>query len=211
MTVPEHCISGRPVVTHLTSTRLRDVILYNKEYEPALYEKMKGSIEALSPFIPAKDNADNALPDVFISRQDWENPRDTFDHQVVILNAKSKKKQQFWWDYLKLNIFLSDLEYKFRYYVLMTAAGSGNSKVVAEYHEKGYFESQRAKDYLLFYLKASEKAPVRVLNSMGVQVKVKDSKINLINQHLSKGKDEMFINIEFHLSIVFIPNVFILQ
>lgn len=48
MTVPEHCISGRPVVTHLTSTRLRDVILYNKEYEPALYEKMKGSIEALS-------------------------------------------------------------------------------------------------------------------------------------------------------------------
>ena len=39
MTVPEHCISGRPVVTHLTSTRLRDVILYNKEYEPALYEK----------------------------------------------------------------------------------------------------------------------------------------------------------------------------
>ena len=52
--------------------------LYNKEYEPALYEKMKGSIEALSPFIPAKDNADNALPDVFISRQDWENPRDTF-------------------------------------------------------------------------------------------------------------------------------------
>ena len=46
-------------------------------------------------------------------------------------------------------------------------------KWIAEYHEKGYFESQRAKDYLLFYLKASEKAPVRVLNSMGVQVKVK--------------------------------------
>ena len=92
MTVPEHCISGRPAVTHLTSTRLRDVILYNKEYEPALYEKMKGSIEALSPFIPAKDNADNALPDVFISRQDWENPRDTFDHQVVILKRKKQKE-----------------------------------------------------------------------------------------------------------------------
>ena len=174
MTVPEHCISGRPVVTHLTSTRLRDVILYNKEYEPALYEKMKGSIEALSPFIPAKDNTDNALPDVFISHQDWENPRDTFDHQVVILNAKSKKKQQFWWDYLKLNIFLSDLEYKFGYYVLMNRwQVPVIQKWIAEYHEKGYFESQRAKDYLLFYLKASEKAPVRILNSMGVQVKVK--------------------------------------
>ena len=33
MTVPDHCMIGRSVVTHLTSTRLRDVILYNKEYE----------------------------------------------------------------------------------------------------------------------------------------------------------------------------------
>ena len=174
MTVPEHCISGRPVVTHLTSTRLRDVILYNKEYEPALYEKMKGSIEALSPFIPAKDNTDNALPDVFISHQDWENPRDTFDHQVVILNAKSKKKEQFWWDYLKLNIFLSDLEYYFGYYILMNRWQIPMiQRWIAEYREKGFFESQRAKDYILFYLKAGEKTPVRVLNSMGVQVKVK--------------------------------------
>ena len=94
--------------------------------------------------------------------------------RMVILNAKSKKKQQFWWDYLKLNIFLSDLEYKFGYYVLMNRwQVPVIQKWIAEYHEKGYFESQRAKDYLLFYLKASEKAPVRVLNSMGVQVKVK--------------------------------------
>ena len=82
--------------------------------------------------------------------------------------------EQFWWDYLKLNIFLSDLEYKFGYYVLMNRwQVPVIQKWIAEYHEKGYFESQRAKDYLLFYLKASEKAPVRVLNSMGVQVKVK--------------------------------------
>ena len=53
---------------------------------------MKGSIEALSPFIPAKDNADNALPDVFISRQDWENPVTPLTIRVVILNAKSKKR-----------------------------------------------------------------------------------------------------------------------
>ncbi len=70
--------------------------------------------------------------------------------------------------------FLSDLEYKFGYYVLMNRwQVPVIQKWIAEYHEKGYFESQRAKDYLLFYLKASEKAPVRVLNSMGVQVKVK--------------------------------------
>ena len=113
MTVPDHCMIGRSVVTHLTSTRLRDVILYNKEYEPSLYEKIKDSIESLSHFIPAKDHADNVVPDVFVSQQDWENPRDIYGHQVVILNAKSKRKEQFWWDYLKLNIFLSDLEYYF--------------------------------------------------------------------------------------------------
>lgn len=72
MTVPDHCMIGRSVVTHLTSTRLRDVILYNKEYEPSLYEKIKDSIESLSHFIPAKDHADNVVPDVFVSQQDWE-------------------------------------------------------------------------------------------------------------------------------------------
>lgn len=174
MTVPDHCMIGRSVVTHLTSTRLRDVILYNKEYEPSLYEKIKDSIESLSHFIPAKDHADNVVPDVFVSQQDWENPRDTYEHQVIILNAKSKKKELFWWDYLKLNIFLSDLEYYFGYYILMNCWQIPMiQKWIAEYREKGLFESQRAKDYLLFYLKAGEKTPVRVLNSQGVQVKMK--------------------------------------
>ena len=30
MTVPDHCMIGRSVVTNLTSTLMRDVILYNK-------------------------------------------------------------------------------------------------------------------------------------------------------------------------------------
>ena len=120
---------------------------------------MKGSIEALSPFIPAKDNTDNALPDVFISHQDWENPRDTFDHQVVILNAKSKKKQQFWWDYLKLNIFLSDLEYKFGYYVLMNRwQVPVIQKWIAEYHEKGYFEIPAGKRLPSFLFESQRKS-----------------------------------------------------
>ena len=174
MTVPDHCVVGRSVVTHLTSTRLRDVMLYNKEYEPSLYGKIKDSIESLFPFIPAKDHADNVVPDVFVSQQDWENPRDTYEHQVIILNAKSKKKEQFWWDYLKLNIFLSDLEYYFGYYILMNRWQIPMiQRWIAEYREKGFFESQRAKDYILFYLKAGEKTPVRVLNSQGVQVKMK--------------------------------------
>lgn len=174
MTVPDHCVVGRSVVTHLTSTRLRDVMLYNKEYEPSLYGKIKDSIESLSPFIPAKDHADNVVPDVFVSQQDWENPRDTYEHQVIILNAKSKKKEQFWWDYLKLNIFLEDPEYRLGYYILMNRWQIPViQRWIAEYREKALFESQCARDYLLFYLKAGEKTPVRVLNSQGVQVKVK--------------------------------------
>lgn len=146
----------------------------HKEYEPSLYEKIKDSIESLSHFIPAKDHADNVVPDVFVSQQDWENPRDIYGHQVIILNAKSKKKELFWWDYLKLNIFLSDLEYYFGYYILMNRWQIPMiQKWIAEYREKGLFESQRAKDYLLFYLKAGEKTPVRVLNSQGVQVNIK--------------------------------------
>ena len=68
MTVPDHCVVGRSVVTHLTSTRLRDVMLYNKEYEPSLYGKIKDSIESLFPFIPAKDHADNVVPDAIRRR-----------------------------------------------------------------------------------------------------------------------------------------------
>lgn len=114
MTVPDHCVVGRSVVTHLTSTRLRDVMLYNKEYESVLIWKDKGFNRILISFIPAKDHADNVVPDVFVSQQDWENPRDTYEHQVIILNAKSKKKEQFWWDYLKLNIFLERFGVLFR-------------------------------------------------------------------------------------------------
>ena len=58
MTVPDHCVVGRSVVTHLTSTRLRDVMLYNKGYEPSLYGKIK-DYRILISFIPAKDHADN--------------------------------------------------------------------------------------------------------------------------------------------------------
>lgn len=52
-------------------------------------------------------------------------------------------------------------------------ADSDDSEVDCRISRKGFFESQRAKDYILFYLKAGEKTPVRVLNSQGVQVKMK--------------------------------------
>lgn len=131
-------------------------------------------MKVLQPFIPSKEDNENAVPDMFVWEYYPDYPRETFHSQVVMLNAKSKNKKQFWWDYLKLNIFLGDPEYRFGYYMLMNRWQIPViQRWIAEYHEKGLFESQRAKDYLLFYLKAGEKTPVRILNSQGTQVKVK--------------------------------------
>ena len=105
MTVPEHCISGRPVVTHLTSTRLRDVILYNKEYEPALYEKMKGSIEALSPFIPAKDTRTVRFRMYLSPAKIGKIPVTPLTIRWSYSTQKAKRSNNFWWDYLKLIFF----------------------------------------------------------------------------------------------------------
>ncbi len=100
-------------------------------------KKIKDSIESLSHFIPAKDHADNGSRCVCLPTGLGKNPRDTYGHQVVILNAKSKGKEQFWWDYLKLNIFLSDLEYYFGYYILMNRWQIPMiQKWIAEYREK---------------------------------------------------------------------------
>ena len=130
--------------------------------------------EGKQPFIPSKEDNENAVPDMFVWEYYPDYPRETFHNQVVMLNAKSKNKKQFWWDYLKLNIFLGDPEYRFGYYMLMNRWQIPViQRWIAEYHEKGLFESQRAKDYLLFYLKAGEKTPVRILNSQGTQVKIK--------------------------------------
>ena len=170
----QSCTGARTALIHSTSSRLKDCLIYYKEYDTQTYEKIQDSMKVLQTFIPSKEDTDNAVPDMFIWEYYPDYPRETFHNQVVMLNAKSKNKKQFWWDYLKLNIFLGDPEYRFGYYMLMNRWQIPViQRWIAEYHEKGLFESQRAKDYLLFYLKAGEKTPVRILNSQGTQVKVK--------------------------------------
>jgi len=165
---------ARTALIHSTSSRLKDCLLYYKEYEPRIYEQIQNSMTELQPFIPSKEDSESAVPDMFVWKYDSDYPSETFDHQVVMFNAKSKNKGQFWWDYLKLNIFLEDPEYRLGYYILMNRWQIPViQRWIAEYREKALFESQCARDYLLFYLKAGEKTPVRVLNSQGVQVKVK--------------------------------------
>lgn len=173
MTVPDHCVVGRSVVTHLTSTRLRDVMLYNKEYEPSLYGKIKDSIESLFPFIPAKDHADNVVPDVFVSQQDWEILVTLMNIRLSYSMPKAKERTVLV-GLLETQYFPERFGVLFRLlYFDEPLADSDDSEVDCRISRKGFFESQRAKDYILFYLKAGEKTPVRVLNSQGVQVKMK--------------------------------------
>lgn len=167
-------IKARAVLVHPASSRLKNIISYYKEYETGTYSQINASLEALKSFAPDRNNVEGGTPDVFAWDYYSDAPGEAYNLRMAALNANSKAKERFWWDYLKLNIFLSDSEYDAAYYVLMNRwQVPVIQKWIAEYRDKGYYESQRAQDYLLFYVKASEKAPVRVLNSQGVPVKIK--------------------------------------
>lgn len=170
----KHHVRARAVLIHPASSRLKNVISYYKEYETGTYNQINASLEALKSFAPDRDNVEGGTPDVFAWDYYSDDPGEVCNLRIAALNAHSKEKERFWWDYLKLNIFLSDSEYEAAYYVLMNRwQVPVIQKWIAEYRDRGYYESQRAQDYLLFYIKASEKAPVRVLNSQGVPVKIK--------------------------------------
>ena len=173
----EHHTDSRATLVHPTSSRLKEIIsFYDVEdtKEAAIREKISASIKALKPYAPTKEDGKNAVPDVFTWDYMADDPKGTLDSRVIILNTMPKDKQRFWWDYLKLNLYLSDVEYSFGYCLLMNQwKATTIQRWIAEYCEKGYFESQRAKDYMAFYLKTTEKSSVRILNSDGKVAKVR--------------------------------------
>ena len=162
---------------HPACFQLKEIIRFYDEEEKAeavILQKIKESIEELRPFAPSKEDSENAVSDVFIWEYDADYPKEKLDTQVVVLNTNSGGKERFWWDYLKLNLFLSDVEYSFGYYLLMNRWRIATiQKWIAEYRAKGFFESNRAKDYMVIYLKTTEKGAVRILNSDGKLTNVK--------------------------------------
>lgn len=173
----EPLTASRATLIHPTSSRLKDIISFydeEEEKEAAMRKKIRESIDALKPYAPTKEDGKDAVPDVFEWNYMPEDPKGTIDTRVVILNTNPKDKNRFWWDYLKLNLYLSDVEYSFGYCLLMNHWKiSTIQKWIAEYRVKGYFESQRAKDYMAFYLKSTGKNAVRILNSDGSPAKVR--------------------------------------
>lgn len=165
--------SYQSVIIHKNAHKLKQAISYSDYEEKGVREKIIKSIEQLSPYIPEKDNASNMTPDIFVCEH-MENSRDYFNCQVISLNSNNKSKEQFWWDYLKLNIFLSCLEYNYAYYILLNRWKTQTiQKWIAEYREKGLYEAERAKDNLVFYIKAGYKTSPRILNCNGGTIPTK--------------------------------------
>lgn len=173
-------IGAQATVIHPTSSKLKEIINYydkEEEEEVALHKKIMESIETLKSVVPTKEDIDNATPDVFVWDYDAEYPSEKFDNRVIVLNTGCGSKERFWWDYLKLNIYLSDVEYSFGYYLLMNRWKLGTiQKWIEEYRAKGLYESTRAKDFMVIYMKTTDKSAVRILNSDGKVAKVKVSR-----------------------------------
>lgn len=169
--------ASRATLIHPTSSRLKEIISFydeEEEEEAVIRRKIKESIDALKAYGPTKGDMKGAVPDVFVWNYMPEDPKGAIDSQVIILNTNREGKERFWWDYLKLNLYLSDVEYSYGYYLLMNRWNiSTIQKWIAEYRANGYFESQRAKDYMVFYVKNGEKSAVRILNSDGRIAKVR--------------------------------------
>lgn len=170
-------IASRATLIHPTSSRLKEIINFydeEEEKEAAIRQKIKESIGALKAYAPTKESMKDATPDVFVWNYMPEDPKGTLDSQVIVLNTNRGGKERFWWDYLKLNLYLSSPEYSYGYYLLMNRWNiSTIQKWIAEYRAKGYFESRRAKDYMAFYVKNGEKTGVRILNSDGSPTKIR--------------------------------------
>lgn len=169
--------ASRATVIHRTSSKLKEIIsFYDEENdkEAAICKKIQESMDALKPYASTKKDGNDAVPDVFEWNYMPETPKGAIDTRVFILNTNPKDKNRFWWDYLKLNLYLSDVEYSFGYCLLMNHWKiSTIQKWIAEYREKGYFESKRAQDYMAFYVKNGEKTAVRILNSDGTRAKIR--------------------------------------
>lgn len=168
------------ILIYPTSSKLREIInFYDKEEkeERATRQKINESINVLKPFAPNKEDVENATPDVFVWQYDTDYPKEKIDNLVVVLNTNGSDKERFWWDYLKLNLYLSDVEYSFSYYLLMNRWKlSTIQKWIAEYRTNGFYESNRAKNYMVICLKTTDKSPIRILNSDGSVTKVRVSR-----------------------------------
>lgn len=171
----QKCIESQATLIHPASSRLKEVISsYDKEEKSAIRKTIEESIKKLTPFAPCKEDAENAVPDVFVWDYEPDYPKEKFDIEAIVLNTSGNSKKRFWWDYLKLNLYLDCVEYSFAYYLLMNRWKTATiQKWIAEYRAQGLFESQRAKDYMVIYLKATEKSSAHILNSQGNVAKVK--------------------------------------
>ena len=95
-------IKARAVLVHPASSRLKNIISYYKEYETGTYSQINASLEALKSFAPDRNNVEGGTPDVFAWDYYSDAPGEAYNLRMTALNANSKAKERFWWDYLTL-------------------------------------------------------------------------------------------------------------
>ncbi len=161
------------VILHKNASKLKEAISFCDYQERGIKEKIKYSMKQLSPYIPDKDKTTDITPDILVCDH-MEDSKDYYNCQIISLNSNNKSKEEFWWEYLKLNIFLSCVEYKNAYCILLNRWTRNNIKNwIDEYRQKNFYEAEKAKDNIVFYIKAGYKASPRILNCNGTTIPTK--------------------------------------
>lgn len=92
------------VILHKNASKLKEAISFCDYQERGIKEKIKYSMKQLSPYIPDKDKTTDITPDILVCDH-MEGSKDYYNCQIISLNSNNKSKEEFWWEYLKLNIF----------------------------------------------------------------------------------------------------------
>ena len=154
MTVPEHCISGRPVVTHLTSTRFRDVILYKQRIWAGIIWKDEKVPLRRYPLSSRQRTTRTMRFRMYLSpAKIGKIPVTPLTIRWSYSTQKAKRSNNsggITWNSI---FFLSDLEYKIRLLCINEPlAGSGNSKVDCRIPRKKVISNPNGQKTTFFFI-----------------------------------------------------------
>lgn len=170
-TNPNDFCAGTTQRVTAQSSRLREAIGWVEE--PQLLKSIHATLKDLKKYLPAKEITGTWAPDLYTYEYTPECMDEIISQQAIILNTCHEyRKEKFLWDYFKLNVLLSNLEYERGGYLLMNQWKiSEIQKWLAEYRSRGYYESVAGKSGIVFIIKNTAKSPFQILDASGQIVK----------------------------------------
>lgn len=160
---------------HVTTgtARFREAVCWDDE-NTRRKASIKTTLKKLAAHVPEKGQLDKCPPDVYTHEYDMEDKDEVLSRQVLLLNTRPHStKGKFWWDYFKLNVYLSDPEYNQGFYLLLNGWKMNEiRKWLVEYRKLGYYESAAGQSGIAFIVKSTAKSPFRILNVWGQVLKI---------------------------------------